>query len=71
MLLQYWDRDVRDLHAPRPEYDVRVTNKKTGKARTFRLREGMRLPVRRVEDYEIETLGLSKPKNLKPRKPRT
>jgi hypothetical protein len=57
MLLQNWDGDVRDLHAPRPWYRVRITHKESKQVRIVKLRAGMEIPVRgNVSDYLIETL---------------
>jgi hypothetical protein len=62
MLLQYWDRDVRDLHAPRPWYRVRITHKKTKRMQIVKLREGMEIPVRgSIDNYSVETLGTTSP----------
>jgi len=59
MLLQYWDGDVRDLHAPRPWYRVRLTHKKSGVSWVVRLSEGMEHPVQDdINDYTIKNLGV-------------
>lgn len=64
MLLQNWDGDVRDLHAPRPKFRVRITHKKSKRTRIVELREGMEIPVRgNIDNYSIENLGAVKSGN--------
>ena len=59
MLLQYWDGDVRDVHAPTPTYQVRITHKKSKRTKIVELKEGMRYPVRgNIDNYTIKTLGV-------------
>lgn len=59
MLLQNWDGDVRDLHAPRPWYRVRITHKKSKLSRIVELQEGMEFPIRgKIDNYSIQNLGI-------------
>jgi hypothetical protein len=58
MLLQNWDGDVRDLHAPQPWYRVRITHKKSKRVRIVELQAGMKFPVRdSIGNYSVENLG--------------
>ncbi len=64
MLLQNWDGDVRDLHASRLKFRVRITHKKSKRTRIVELREGMEIPVRgNIDNYSIENLGAVKSGN--------